>query len=431
MDVDSLTIPFADRRDSDGGFRGEFWGKWALAAIDALRAAPDDKLEALLDRSVDAVLATQEPGGYVGTYDPPHRLFAFDVWNQKYTIWALLAYSRFRGAPGARLAALRVVETLRKELRTRDAVLPATGLDVLAGVGNSSILHPVALMADEHPAVIEFAEQIVSDWASERSQGIPPTHLLDAVRNGRPPAEWASAKAYELMSCLEGVAELSRVTQNEENANLVVDAVEAIARDEITVVGSGSSQELWAHTTRSQTHPASQPQETCVTTYWMRLTRQALHLTGEARFAEAMETSLFNALLAALNPSGDWWSYFTPLVGHGSPSPSQFADVQASCCVLNGYRGLFMTSDWVVEATGDRVQFNSYLDGVYEWRTPDGDRVKLTVVGDYPIDGRVVIEVVTKSRALRTAVAYSLMECINAHPSQWKGHGRSLVGYLV
>ena len=72
-----------------------------------------------------------------------------------------------------------------------------------------------------------------------------------------------------------------------------------------------------AGTALSQSCPLSQPHETCVTLSWFRLCLQALQLTGEAQYAEAMERTLHNALLGALQPDGH------------------------CCCVMSGYRAWF------------------------------------------------------------------------------------------
>jgi uncharacterized protein len=54
-------------------------------------------------------------------------------------------------------------------------------------------------------------------------------------------------------------------------------------------------------------------------------------LTGEARYAEAMERTLHNALLGALQPDGHWWAYFLELEGDAAPSICQYPEIKTSC----------------------------------------------------------------------------------------------------
>lgn len=52
---------------------------------------------------------------------------------------------------------------------------------------------------------------------------------------------------------------------------------------------------------------------------WIQLNSQLLRLTGDARFGNELETTIYNHLSAAQHPRGDdWKKYFTPLQGKKS-----------------------------------------------------------------------------------------------------------------
>jgi len=53
--------------------------------------------------------------------------------------------------------------------------------------------------------------------------------------------------------------------------------------------------------------------EGCVTVTWMQLSLQLLRLTGEAKYADELERSICNALLASQSPHTGEVSYFLPL----------------------------------------------------------------------------------------------------------------------
>ena len=55
--------------------------------------------------------------------------------------------------------------------------------------------------------------------------------------------------------------------------------------------------------------------ETCCTVAWMALAVDCLQLSGEARWADELELSLFNGALGAQHPTGRWWTYNTPMDG--------------------------------------------------------------------------------------------------------------------
>ena len=112
------------------------------------------------------------------------------------------------------------------------------------------------------------------------------------------------SKAYEMMSCFEGLLELHRATGRPEFREAAVKVFDRIAEREITVAGSGSDWERWCDGTRRQTQPWQKGMETCVSVTWMKFAAQLERLTGEARYGDAIETAMVNALLGSLGTNG-------------------------------------------------------------------------------------------------------------------------------
>ena len=153
--------------------------------------------------------------------------------------------------------------------------------------------------------------------------------------------------------------------------------------------GSCSNQELWCDGAREQTEVLAQPMETCVTVYWMKYCYQLLQLTGNSVWADEMEVSLYNALLGALTPKGEWFAYFSPLIGGRVPSLPQHEDVGLSCCVVNGPRGLLLTPRWAVMSSREGLAVNLYAKGSYDQKLADGTEVKILQATDYPVDDAI------------------------------------------
>jgi hypothetical protein len=131
--------------------------------------------------------------------------------------------------------------------------------------------------------------------------------------------------------------------------------------------------------------------ETCVTVTWMKFCYQLLRLTGDARYADELETSLYNALLSAQMPNGNWWAYYNGLMGERMPSDVQFADCVMSCCVANGPRALLLTPRWAVMRSADGIAVNLYGRGSARVRLPSGREAELIQETDYPENGRVAL----------------------------------------
>ena len=101
------------------------------------------------------------------------------------------------------------------------------------------------------------------------------------------------------MSCYDGLLELYKVTNDPRYLKAVEATVTSIIADEINIAGSGSSFECFYKGKALQTEPAYHTMETCVTMTWMKLCYDLLRLTRNPLYADQIERTVYNALLAA------------------------------------------------------------------------------------------------------------------------------------
>jgi len=78
--------------------------------------------------------------------------------------------------------------------------------------------------------------------------------------------------------------------------------------------------------------------ETCATMSWMQLSQYLLELTGDPKYADAMERILWNQVFAEQTIDGDAHHYFTPPNGY---VPKGYFR-QPDCCMGSGHRLLSM-----------------------------------------------------------------------------------------
>lgn len=395
--LEPILKPFRERLEHDGsGWRCEYWGKWMTSAVLAAGIHPGEPVLDIVKRGAAGLLATQDPDGYIGTYTPDTRLGIWDVWGRKYVLLGLLAVHGLTGDTAVLDAARRVADHLIAEVSHAGVRLPDTGIDVLTGLAPSSILEPMVLLYRRtgDGRYLEFARNLVAQWSQ-------PGHFLDsglqlvegALEGVEPRRLGGAPKAYEMMSCFEGIVELHRSTGDDRLRDAAVRFAEAVAGTERTVVGSASNQELWCDGVARQTELWEQPQETCVTVTWMKLCFQLLRLTGDPRWADELERSLWNALPAAMMPGGRWWAYWCPLQGERIASEAQHADVGLSCCVANGPRGLLLTGQWAVMSGPEGPVVNLFAPCDADVVFPGGQAARIEVRSGYPVDGRVEIRV--------------------------------------
>ncbi len=418
--IEPLVRPYREKQETGTrDWRCEYWGKWftSLALADAYRSSTATRVK--LREAVEALLATADEDGYLGTRSREHRLEGWDVWGRKYALLGLLAAYERTGDRNILAAARRHLDTLLSETGPGRRSLVDTD-QVHKGLASSSVLEPVVLTYryTGERRYLDYALYIVRSW-SEPSEAFPDKglQLIEEILAGTPPSQMRWHKAYEQMSCLEGLCELYRVTGEPKYRDAAVRFGEAVLRHEVTIVGPGAQHEHWYGGRTNQsgyaTRPVTQcgapkdgrcllstswgalhlPQETCVTVTWMKYLVQLLRLTGDVQWADELEKNLFNALLAAQMPGGHWWAYFTPLNGERVPSLVQHRDVELSCCVVSGPRGLLLTPRWAFMTASNGLVINLYGPMSARLPAPSGQTVEVRQQTDYPVEGKVRLSV--------------------------------------
>lgn len=397
QDIDRVISPFKERPDGEGGFRSEFWGKWFTAAMLAYGYEPTPEHKAVVDRAVRELIATQDASGYIGAYPEGTHLGFWDIWGRKYVMLGLLGYYDQTGDASALESAKKVADNLISEVGPDSGVnIAATGWFGWKGLASSSVLEPIALLYQRtgEKKYLEFGEHIIKCWNEPNRLSPTGIRLIQEAINGTPLWKMSGApKAYEMMSCFEGLCEMYRATGNELYFEACHKLIDTIIRDEIMIVGSASMMEIWCHGKMRQTEPMYQGMETCVTATWIKFLYQMLRLTGESKYADELEISLYNANLGSMAPNGEWWAYYSSLMGERVHSHQQYPDVVMSCCVANGPRGFMTLPSWAAMTSAKGVAINYYGMSKSRLTTPSGKEITLDMNSKYPEEGVVRIKV--------------------------------------
>lgn len=396
QDVDRLIAPFRNRTETSC-WQSEFWGKWFTSAVLAYHYKPKPQLKKALDQAVEGLIATQTADGYIGNYADDNHLASWDIWGRKYCMLGLLSYYDLTKDPKSLNAAGKVADHLMKELKDRNALIVRMGNH--RGMAASSILEPICQLYSRtgDQKYLDFAQEIVRQWETpDGPQLISKSGVPVAERFPKPAVNWYGAeqgqKAYEMMSCYEGLLELYRLTGKAEYKTAVEKTWESIRETEINIAGSGSAVECWFHGNEHQASPVFHYQETCVTATWIKLSQQLLRLTGEAKYADAIEQTYYNALLGSMNSDGSDWAKYTPLSGQRLPGSEQ-CGMGLNCCNASGPRGLFTFPLTTVMSAKEGVQLNFYAAGTYTLQTPGKQKVEIVQETDYPVSGKIKIKV--------------------------------------
>jgi len=425
-DVRYLTAPFAVKDERRERWQTEFWGKYMHSAVPyaklELESGVGENLKAKIDAGVDAILASQEPSGYIGNYPEELRCGrGWDVWGMKYTMMGLLHYfdgelGTGNGERGKRAldACKRLCDYVIAEIGPggrRGRELWQTGN--WCGYASSSILEPVVWLYRRtgEKKYLDFASYIVKGM-TEPANG---PRLIDLVLRGVSVADrngygnvkehgndYVEAsdrrKAYEMMSCYQGLLEYGQATGDGKFLAAAEATADQIIQDEINLAGGASSGEVWYHGARKQHLPYIHQQETCVTITWMRLLAKLAEITGKVRYVDELEKTFYNAYLASLNITCDEFAAYTPLNGSRSRG-HRHCQMHTNCCNANGPRGFLTFLLSMVRARGDEIILDLFPSATVKVSLPSaGGDVTFDVYTDYPKTGVVDISCKTSGR---------------------------------
>ena len=139
--------------------------------------------------------------------------------------------------------------------------------------------------------------------------------------------------------------------------------------------------------------------ETCAAIASIMWNWRMLLATGDARFADLIESTLYNGFLSGVSLDGERFYYINPLLSRGEQSGAgrRSRDRQpwyrVACCPPNVMRLLASLGHYFATVSPMGLQIHQYGPAAIETELEPGRRVGVSVETDYPWDGRVVLTV--------------------------------------
>ena len=399
---------FADQYDDEfvyGMWRSEFWGKLLISAARVCRMERDENLKAAIRQTCYNVLQYQQDDGYLSTYRGKDNIFRCDdpkaviqsgwecyynwnIWGQKYTLWALIECATLLDDQIILNAAVRMADFIVAQFKRLGARVKDSG--VMDGMPPSSILKPMLLLyrLTGKQDYLDFGIEIANEF--NREDGERPNIIANALKHIAP-AYWYSkeegwySKAYEMTSCFDGVAELYRITGEEKYFTALKNFWEVLLEDESNILGSVGYCESYDSASK---YPDGCT-EICDVIHWMRISHELFRLTGEARYMDAFERAFLNAFLAGIYEDGKGCAFFVRSAGRHAME-RQVGTKYQHCCLNNVPRGFVNAAESAVTADAEGYYINMYMPvrvrfGKTSFRVSDGytasGRVSITVRG--------------------------------------------------
>ncbi|MBQ7573224.1 MAG: glycoside hydrolase family 127 protein [Clostridia bacterium] len=419
--------------DADDGWRCEYWGKLMRGACVVYEYTKDRELYNILLDATKRLIEKADNLGRISTYSVEHEFCGWDMWGRKYVLLGLIHF--FEICHDEEFGHT-VIETAKAHL---DYIISKIGEDkiditetsmVWGGINSSSVLEPVVRLYSitKEQRYLDFAKYIV-DRGGAKDFDI----FYAAYEDKLYPYQYPVTKAYELMSCFEGLLEYYKVTGEEKYRTAVINFADKLIESEITIIGSaGCEHELFNHSALMQTYTGYDGlmQETCVTVTWIKLCHRLLLLTGNMKYADEIEKSVYNALYGAVNidgnlcsdevrfdlpyykdvyktyhsknPRGQVFDSYSPLrlnirgkaVGGFKAMDNNTA--YFGCCIAIGAVGIGLVPKTSVLNDDNNYTFALYLPGKAVFNNKDGGRVEFEVNTKYPSDSKIGITVNTE-----------------------------------
>ena len=368
---------------------GEHGGKWLYSTALAVERSKDPHLKTLLLQTADFLISTQGQDGYLGTYSPARRITnkkatthstSWDVWNLTYMALGLLEVNKYFPNNKYLGAAEKIGELFLETFGEGKADI--TDYGTRKGMSATIALEPVVELykVTKDERYLGFAE-----WIIQKIEAREGFRMISESLKKTDAENIGDGKAYQLIWNLAAIAKLFQVTNNDDYLKAVENGWQNIVDFHLTESGGpwgGIGKHLECFNKKGYWSPYGFV-ETCSTMAWMQLNRELLRITGQAKYAQEIEKSAYNALLGAQFPNGTDWSYHS--FSNGSRHIAHFND----CCPSSGALALEELPQLIYSKKENGIACNIYTASDASFSLSGAGQVKVIQKTDYPFDGTV------------------------------------------
>jgi DUF1680 family protein len=376
----------------EGAFQGIFFNdsdvyKWAEAASNSLAAGPDPTLEAALEIVIQEIADAQQPDGYLNTY------FMFDREKERFT--NLQDMHEIYCAGHLFQAAVAHYRATGKTALLDVATRLADCLDNTFGPGKRSGAcgHEEAEMGlvelfrvTGEPRYLELADFMVQQRG--RTPGLfgNSKYHQDHLPFAEQREFVGHAVRHLYLAC--GATDIAAEKPDSGYREALNGLWDNLTQRRMYVTGGAGSR--WEGEAFGNDYELPNDRaytETCAAIGSVMWNWRLLLLTGEAKYVDLMETTLYNAVLSGLSLDGSTYFYQNPLADRGEHRRQAWFG--CACCPPNVARLLAALSGYFYTVGEDRVGIHLYAGSQANLTLPGGDAFAFDVATDFPWDGQI------------------------------------------
>jgi len=399
-----------------------FWdsdvGKWIEAASYALAHRRDAAIEAQIDEITEWLARAQLPDGYLNCWyigrHPEQRWSNLRDCHELYCAGHLLEGAiAYHQATGRR----RLLDILCRYVDHIAEVFGPGPQQKHGYCGHQEI--ELALVKLYHATGVRKYLDLAAYFIDERGRQ-PHYFDVEARERGDDPGSYWF-KNYEYSQSHKPVREQDKVVGHAVRAMYMYSAMADLAAVLDDAALKKACEVLWRDVTSKRMYvtagigPSASNEgftqdydlpnetayaETCASVALIFWAQRMLHLEGDGRYADVLETALYNGALSGLSRDGTHYFYQNPLASDGSHTRWQWHP--CPCCTMNVSRLVASVGGYFYASGDDAVAVHLYGASTASL-TVAGRRIRIVQHADYPWSGKIRIAVESE-RPLRFAL---------------------------
>jgi uncharacterized protein len=371
---------------------GEHVGKWLHTAAVIGLSRQDDELLKSVTAIADELVSYQDADGYLATYDQSTRFTAppgdfikgtWDIWEHRYNLYGLLTAYRYLGNEAWLDASKKMGDLLVKTFGPGGRKI--TDYGTRRGISSLTVLESITQLYKMSGDVkyLDFAKYLVYTASEERTKVLTKLLAREGVHT------IGDGKAYQLMAVMLGLLDLYQYTGEEEFYTAVIRGWEDIKHNHLTVTGGTWTKQLLGINNSECFAPVSywtpfEHVENCAAITWLQLNCALLRITGDARFADEAEFTLYNQQMGSHTADCSLGTYFTTTNGNVSNSAREHTNVY-HCCNSSWPRTYAVAVTHAYGYMDGGIAVNIYAPGSFQ-ATLGGTGVTIAQETGYPLD---------------------------------------------
>lgn len=369
--------------------------KWLEAASYELTKADDDALRQQVDTAIGLVAAAQMDDGYINSYyqikfPPEARWSRVDHDHELYCAGHLFeaAVAHHRATGDSRLLdiACRFADHI-------DRVFGKGKREEAPGHEEVELALIALYRETGEQRYLKLAEFFLNERGKNTMKGW--IHFTPAYYQDRIPVrenDRVEGHAVRALYLTSGMADLYMETGEQALLDAMIRQWHDFTAHKLYITGSAGAR----HFDEAFGEPYELPDdsgycETCAAIASIMWNWRMLQITGQARYADLIERTLYNGFLSGVSLDGQSFFYVNPLLVRKTHERQPW--YECACCPPNVMRLIASFNSYLATTSAQEVQIHQYATASLCLDVPGSGAVQLSMETDYPWDGRVTIRV--------------------------------------